>query len=534
MSDNQKLQQTPAALYSLNGQADLKTRQQVPELTGEKIHVSEVVSKVSVFYEFLRMSAEYTEEHLIFRSVIERILKRRIFIQMQDDAQELAKGLIKELISGGYLANDTIYIDEVRVVGSILGRYLMLFESVKDRPADLNDFLIQLASVETEREFSKSERQKEEIFAHFAFMVMRDHINWSPVFKDNKEHELQIFISILRGILKYDDSQISFSIFNNAISGWSRLNLTEVASRAPEVVAFWKNIIGWLNHPYHETYLRVTRQLSPSFLVIKDVVNSHPQQWKEVFEDKERLSRAVSAAAQARYDAAKSRLKHRASRATIYIFLTKMLMALGIEVPYDIFLVAHFAPIPLIINLLFPPALMFFIGVTTPIPGKRNTERIIKDIEKIIYVNNKNEMLRVVGTPKEQSILQKILYAALMTGLFILSFGICVGILSALKFNVVSGGVFMFFLTVVSLFAYRIRKPVKELFVTNLEGGLSTLFFLISYPLVVVGHALSDGAAKINIPVIFLDIFIEAPLKSFLEVGEDWLSFLRQKQEEIV
>ena len=92
----------------------------------------------------------------------------------------------------------------------------------------------------------------------------------------------------------------------------------------------------------------------------------------------------------------------------------------------------------------------------------------------------------------------------------------------------------MFFLTVVSLFAYRIRKPVKELFVTNLEGGLSTLFFLISYPLVVVGHALSDGAAKINIPVIFLDIFIEAPLKSFLEVGEDWLSFLRQKQEEIV
>ncbi len=534
MNDNQKLQQTPAALYFLNGQAGLKDRQQSPELTGEKIHVSEAISKVSVFYEFLRMSAEYTEEHLIFRSVIERILKRRTFIQMQDDAQELSKGLIKELISGGYLANDTIHAEVNKTVGAILGRYLILFESIEDRPADLNDFLIQLASVEIEREFSKNEREKEEVFAHFAFMVMRDHINWSPVFKNSKEHELQIFISILRGILKYDDPQISFSIFNNAISGWSRLNLAETALRAPEVVAFWKNIVGWLNHPHHETYLRVTRQLSPSFLTVKDVLNNHPQQWKEVFGDKERLSRAVSAAAQVRYDAAKSRLKYRASRATIYIFLTKMLMALGIEVPYDIFLAAHFAPVPLIINLLFPPALMFFMGVTTPIPGKKNTECIIKDVEKIIYVNTKGEMLRVVGTPKDQSILQKLLYAALMAGLFTLSFGICVLVLKILKFNIVSGGVFMFFLTVVSLFAYRIRKPVKDLFVTNIEGGFSTLLFLISYPLVVVGHALSDGAAKVNIPVIFLDIFIEAPLKSFLEVGEDWLSFLRQKQEEIV
>src|SRR3989344_9105300 len=172
---------TPALQYLLNSQHELRLKENAPELPGERIHVSEAISKVSAFYEFLRMSAEYTEEHLIFRSVIERILKRRIFIQMQDNAQDLAKGLIKELISGGYLANDTIYVDVNKAVATILGRYLMLFESINDRPADLNDFLIQLASVEIEREFSKNERQKEEIFAHFAFMVMRDHINWSPV-----------------------------------------------------------------------------------------------------------------------------------------------------------------------------------------------------------------------------------------------------------------------------------------------------------------------------------------------------------------
>src|SRR3989338_11194420 len=241
MSDNQKLQQTPAALYFLNGQANLKTRQQVPELTGEKIHVSEVVSKVSVFYEFLRMSAEYTEEHLIFRSVIERILKRRIFIQMQDDAKELSSGLIKEVISGGYLHNDSVHLDEIDVIATILNRYLALFQVIEDRSSDLNDFLVQLASVEIERGFSKLEREKEESFAHFAFMVMRDHIQWAKGLSEAPEHELEIFIAILRGILQYDDPQISFAIFRSAISGWSSLNQKEASARAQEILTFWKN-----------------------------------------------------------------------------------------------------------------------------------------------------------------------------------------------------------------------------------------------------------------------------------------------------
>ncbi|OHA47252.1 MAG: hypothetical protein A3A80_03740 [Candidatus Terrybacteria bacterium RIFCSPLOWO2_01_FULL_44_24] len=525
---------TPALQYLLNSQHELRLKENAPELPGERIHVSEAISKVSAFYEYLRMSAEYTEEHLIFRSVIERILKRRIFIQMQDDAKELSSGLIKEVISGGYLPNDSVHLDEIDVIATILNRYLALFQVIEDRSSDLNDFLVQLASVEIERGFSKLEREKEESFAHFAFMVMRDHIQWAKGLSEAPEHELEIFIAILRGILQYDDPQISFAIFRSAISGWSSLNPKEASARAQEILTFWKNTKNWLEHPHHEFYLRVVRQLNPSFLIVRDVLSHHPQQASEVFADYDRLHRAVNAAAEAKYSSAKARLRHRASRATIYIFLTKMLMALGIEVPYDLFLVSHFAPVPLVINLLFPPALMFFMGATTPIPSKKNTERIIKDVNKIVYVQGKGEMLRIVAYPKVRGSIQRILFATFLVALFVISFGLVAFLLKTMQFNIVSGGVFMFFLTVVSLFAYRIRKPVRELFVKDLEGGLSTLFFLITYPLVIVGHFLSDGAAKINIPVIFLDIFVEAPLKSFLEVGEDWLSFLREKQEEIV
>ncbi len=536
MNDQQQknILQTPAIRYFLTSQESLRAPKPEIDKPGEKIHVSEAISKVSSLYEYLRISAEYTEEHLIFRNVIERILKRRIFIQMQGESKELAGGLIKELISGGYLPNDVVHIDVVRDVGRIIDRYLAILDAIQDRSSDFNDFIIQLASVEIDREFNKVEREKEEAFAHFSLMAVRDRIQWSNIFSGTKEHNLQIYIAVLRTIVKYDDAQVYFALFRNSISGWDSLSPQAVAEQATRVEAFWKNSPSWMKHPYRETYLRVARQLYPAFVSIRDVFNQHPQQMEAVFSDPTRLERAVSAVAQARYDGAKSRLRSRAMRATIYIFLTKMLMALGIEVPYDLLFAKHFDALPLAINLLFPPALMFFMGATTPLPGKNNTERIIKDVRRIVYVNDNGEMLRIVSAPKQRGILEMALFGILLLGLFVFSYGLFIFLLRILRFSVVSGGVFIFFLTVVSLFSYRIRRPVRELFVKTFESARSTLLFLVTYPLVIVGYFLSDGAAKINIPVIVLDIFIEAPLKSFLEVGEDWLSFLREKQEEIV
>jgi hypothetical protein len=53
-------------------------------------------------------------------------------------------------------------------------------------------------------------------------------------------------------------------------------------------------------------------------------------------------------------------------------------------------------------------------------------------------------------------------------------------------------------------------------------------------PFLNAGFFLSKGLAKINFFSVFLDFIIEAPLKSIIEVFEEWTSFMREKKEEVV
>ncbi len=52
------------------------------------IHVDEVASKVAAFYEKIRGVVDWREEHLIRKAAIERILKRRLFLQKNEKGLE--------------------------------------------------------------------------------------------------------------------------------------------------------------------------------------------------------------------------------------------------------------------------------------------------------------------------------------------------------------------------------------------------------------------------------------------------------------
>src|SRR3989344_5986994 len=71
--------------------------------SGEKMHVDEIAAKVAAFYEKVRNLIAYSEEHLLRKGTIDRILRRRIFLK--DFEKNFAEPLIKELIRSGHLAN---------------------------------------------------------------------------------------------------------------------------------------------------------------------------------------------------------------------------------------------------------------------------------------------------------------------------------------------------------------------------------------------------------------------------------------------
>jgi hypothetical protein len=53
-------------------------------------------------------------------------------------------------------------------------------------------------------------------------------------------------------------------------------------------------------------------------------------------------------------------------------------------------------------------------------------------------------------------------------------------------------------------------------------------------PILSVGKFLSRSLSHLNFITFIFDFIIEAPFKMIIEVIEEWISFVRQKRDEIV
>src|SRR3990167_6661972 len=72
----------------------------------EVITVDEVAARVASFYEKIRGIVDWREEHLLRKTAIERVIKRRMLLNGSglsgEDGAEAAEQFLKELIRGGH------------------------------------------------------------------------------------------------------------------------------------------------------------------------------------------------------------------------------------------------------------------------------------------------------------------------------------------------------------------------------------------------------------------------------------------------
>jgi len=226
-----------------------------------------------------------------------------------------------------------------------------------------------------------------------------------------------------------------------------------------------------------------------------------------------------------------SRVRRAILRSVIYIFITKMALALLLEVPYDTYYYNHVQWPQLMVNVLFPPLFMIALGLSIRTPSPKNTEAIYKQLQDAVIGHSEVETL-VVG--------QKRSTLAPMMSLFflstsILTFALLAWLLWWLHFTPLGLFLFIFFFCVVVFFAYRVRQIAQEMSVIrekeNIFEGMVTLLTL---PFLRIGFKLSAEFGKVNVFAFILDVLLEAPFQLILDLVEHWLAFLRQKREEVV
>lgn len=492
--------------------------------------VSRTVSALAVLYEKARNAVEFRAEHLVRRAAIERILKRRVMLN--GGAAGVAENLIIELLWAKYVDSSLLDDDKKRQIHLVVTRYLILKQTIPNTANSQWDTLMWLASSQIEEILVSAKRR--EALNDFFYQAVRPKVD---ILNNNEQFtNIQVYIGIERAFAQADDALIIYHLMQMVFPEWFSLDPEKVPHEAANFFDQLSYVRKALKHPIGEPLYRFIRRRTPPFLLIRDLFLELGDGVRPIIEKQEELEKKLSEVASKRYQEIGQKVRRAVVRSIIYIFLTKMLLALALEAPVDMFITKKIEYLSLAINAIFPPVLLFIIAGFISVPGSDNTRRLIDRIDKIIYHFDDlpQEADRFVEKIHNRRPILTAIFSVFYVVTFLISYGFISYVLTRLHFNIASQIIFVFFTALVSFFAYRIRNSAKEYEMVDRQGFLGPLVDFFFLPVLRVGHVLSREVARLNVLIFFFDFILEAPLKVIFEVVEEWIRFIRVKKEEII
>lgn len=494
-----------------------------------RINVHAAVSRFAVLYERIRNAVDYKDEHLLLKSAILRILKRQLLLE--NDADVIATNLIRELIGAKYLANNELPESLIGDV-SLRVRKFLAIERARVGSSSHIAWLRRVAAAEIEETVVDASRDKAWVSLLYERLADRIRVAGAPI--DDTELHLQIYMACMRVIMKADNDMLSYKLLRAYLPEWLRSEewVATPQAMAERLIGVERRIHRAIENPLAPKIQRSVKPWAVSFALLRDALLEHPEESAKLLKEPPALMASVARLAERQGRAAKKKLRRGAIRAIIYIFLTKMLIAFAVEVPLEQAIYGDLRTSALLLNLLFPPALMFIVALFIRVPGRENTTRLQENVRVLLTAEGVAPY--EIRVRPRRGVLGALWFGIAYATLYIFIFGLIALALLKLQFTWVSIGVFLFFLCTVSFFAFRLRQNAREQVIVNGEERLrSVLIDIVSLPILRVGSWLSRGISRLNVFLFFFDFLLEAPFKLLLSVLEEWFSYLREKREEL-
>ncbi|MDD5050513.1 MAG: hypothetical protein PHV93_02095 [Candidatus Pacebacteria bacterium] len=510
---------------------DLKHKSSKGPISGPEdalIRVNKLTGKAGAFYEKIRYFVDYKEEHTIRRSAIERIIRRKVMIEIDNN---IGLSLLEELVSGGYLPNDRVGEDVAKDIQRILNRFLVVKKHIGSkllRNLKLKSRLINLAA--SEIDLFLFPRPNDTLLVEAFYGSIKNAIKYSGELS-NIQFGRQVYIACRRLLLQDDDPTIFYSLWLKSVPEWATISSEEdLRKMNVDFFVLIKNIILELEDPIRFQIQSKIRNQALYFSVLKEIVDKYGAETEQVFADTHHLDENIKTVLEKKNKKENERIKKSGKRAIVYVFCTKIILAFFLELPYEIFYIHFINYVALVTNILFHPFLLFLMTRGIKPLGDKNTKKITEGIHSVLYTGDVKKMY---VKPSSSGILLNFTFFILYGVLFLVSFGIILWILISLGFNFVSILLFLLFLTFVSYFGLRIRYNAERWRIRDEEEGtIALLWNLFTLPIVRIGRWLSVKFASINVFVFVLDFLIEVPFKLVLATSDGFLSFLKEKRDE--
>ncbi|WKZ26112.1 MAG: hypothetical protein QY322_02255 [bacterium] len=474
-------------------------------------------STLAFVYEKARNAIEYKDEHLIRYTATERILKRRL--HLNQSSKKISAFLLKELNWARYIEQYEVNESNLLKIEKIIEKYKNTINTTVD--SKTNQTLVGLCAAEIDESINFDPINQ--IIINYVASCFENLLVIEGLDKPTKS--MQIYIATERAFAKNSEIIIKHKLLKVLLKDRNDpVKLIETLTIVDQ----------HLNYEHGNLVRRKIVKLIPPFNLLKDYIKEHTDELIDLIEKPDELNLSLIGFLEVKYKENTDKVLRASKRSIVYIFLTKMLFALLIEVPFDI-LMGSINYLVLSINILFPPSLMILFNSQVKLPEKENSELVIERINSYLYADNQSSGAEKIEINKTKTKIEEVFYYIFIVTSGILLISI-IYFLNILGFNPINQMIFMFFLSVVSFFAYRVREISNDFLLeeTSNSSLIETLIDYLFLPIIKIGQWLSMQVSKINILSYIFDVIIEAPLKTFIEIFEQWLHFVRVKKEEFL
>lgn len=487
---------------------------------GQPVEVPVTGAMLSGVYEQLRNAAEYAEEHLLLQRAIKRFCKRNVFL-LQREPAAVARELIVELVQAGYLQNGAIGAEALTLVAHSVQAHTRVYGALRQAHVGRDvatEWVLAFMSVEIESLLNPHNHQRALAFFAYSYFLDRIARDDFQSHADAAQYELCLYIAVHQALLKSDVDIVRFDLF-----GFHELSMDD----AHAFRLYNQQIDHLFTSTLTATLRRIIGKHGAPFRVLNSLVEDRPDT-AELLHHPDQFMDAFSSQISRVYANVQRRLNRGLIKSVIFLLITKAIIGVAVEIPYDIIVHGGIAFVPLAVNLLFPPLYMAGLKLGLRPPSMVNADALQQAIRHILY--EPNGMHIMPPQPRRLRPFTRLLYVLI----FCLPIVFTVWVLREIGFNVVQMAIFFIFFSTASSLGFRLSGMVREIELSSHRiGTLSALRDFFYLPFIMVGQWLSRKYSKLNIVARFLDLAIELPLKAVLRLFRQWTGFLSEKRDEL-
>ena len=492
----------------------------------EKIHVDEIASKVAAFYEKVRNVIEYRDAHLLRKNAIERTLRRHVFLK--DFREDFAEPLIKELIRAGHLGNDTVPETKIADVQRIIDNLLALLRLEKSghdkEKSETADWIVRMFASRIEEELFPAPEVA--LLTEMMYGVIKENLTLKNIPLSKDDANIQLYVATQRALWRPDPNQLKYLLLRIMYPDWGTFTDGELPEIAENLEKTRGTIEQILANPYAPLFFRLANREKIIFQLIGDLAENG------IALDDPDITSSLKFRYDKRYFKAKGQMRRLAFLSVASFLISKLVIALAIEMPLDQYFYHGISFVSLAINILFPPLLMLLIVASTRLPSSHNFALVDAGVRDVL--SDEPGKGYVVSAQKKKGWISNIfVYLAYAAVLLAIIYYIT-KLLLWLHFSPASIVIFLLFTSMVTATGVKVKNRANEMSLEKERSSvLGFVIDLITVPFMTIGRWTIAGISQFNVIVIAFDFLIELPFQFFVEFLENFRSFIRARKDEI-